>query len=58
MTKPVKLLFDVSFPNITLWVQGCGTVEIGRDSSTDSFIRVLDEGGMVWSGKSRYEDPR
>ena len=31
MTKPVKLLFDVSFPNITLWVQDCGTVEIGYD---------------------------
>ena len=55
MTKPAKLLFDVSFPNITLWVQGCGTVEIGCDSSTDSFIRALDEGGMVWSGKSRYQ---
>src|SRR4051794_34681407 len=48
-------LFDVSFPNITLWVQGCGTVEIGNDPNTDSFIRVLDEGGMVWSGKSRYQ---
>ena len=55
MTKPVKLLFDVSFPNITLWVQDCGTVEIGYDSNTDSFIRALDEGGMVWSGKSHYK---
>jgi hypothetical protein len=55
MTKPVELLFDVSFPNITLWVQGCGTVEIGYDSSTDSFIRALDEGGMVWSGNKSYK---
>ena len=55
MTKPVKLLFDVSFPNITLWVQGCGTVEIGYDSSTNSFIRALDEGGMVWSGNKSYK---
>ena len=55
MTKPVKLLFDVSFPNITLWVQGCGTVEIGCDPSTDSFIRALDEGGMVWSGNKSYK---
>ena len=36
-------------------VQGCGTVEIGCDSSTDSFIRALDEGGMVWSGKKSYK---
>lgn len=55
MTKPMKLLFDVSFPNITLWVQGCGTVEIGCDSSTDSFIQALDEGGMVWSGNKSYK---
>jgi hypothetical protein len=55
MTKPVELLFDVSFPNITLWVQGCGTVEIGCDSNTDSFIRALDDGGMVWSGNKRYK---
>ena len=55
MTKPMKLLFDVSFPNITLWVNGCGTVEIGYDPNTDSFIRAIDEGGMVWSGKSRYQ---
>ena len=55
MTKPLKLLFDVSFPNITLWVQGCGTVEIGNNSSTDSFVRALDKGGMVWSGKRRYK---
>ena len=55
MTKPLKSLFDVSFPNITLWVQGCGTVEMGNNSSSDSFVRALDEGGMVWSGKSRYK---
>ncbi len=47
MTRPPKLLFDVSFPNITLWVQGCGAVEIGNNSSTDSFVRALDEGGIV-----------
>jgi hypothetical protein len=43
------------FPNISLWVTGCGSVEVGYDPNTDSLIRVLDEGGMVWSGKSRYK---
>jgi hypothetical protein len=56
MTKRTKLVFQVVFPNITLWVQECGTVEIGYDPNTDSFIRVIDEGGMVWSGNSRYEN--
>jgi hypothetical protein len=46
---------EAAFPNITLWVQECGTVEIGYDPNTDSFIRVVDEGGMVWSGKNHYE---
>jgi len=46
---------ETTFPNITLWVQECGTVEIGYDFNKESFIRVLDEGGIVWSGKIRYE---
>jgi hypothetical protein len=29
-------------------------VEIGYDPNTDCFIRAIDEGGMVWSGKTRY----
>jgi hypothetical protein len=55
MTKPVKSSFESEFPNITIWVKECGTVEIGYDPNTDSFIRAMDEGGMVWSGKSRYK---
>ena len=56
MTKPMKSSFEVPFPNITLWVQECGTVEIGYDFNKESFMRVLDEGGLVWSGKSHYEN--
>ena len=55
MTKPIKSPFDASFPNITLWVNDSGMVEIGYDPNTDSFVRAIDEGGMVWSGKSRYQ---
>jgi len=51
----MKSSFEAAFPNITRWVKGFGTVEIGYDLGTDSFIRVIDEGGMPWSGKSRYE---
>jgi hypothetical protein len=51
MTKPVKSSFESEFPNITIWVKECGTVEIGYDPNTDSFIRAMDEGGMVWSGE-------
>jgi hypothetical protein len=47
--------FEAAFPNITRWVKESGTVEIGHDPHTDSFIRAIDEGGMPWSGKGRYE---
>ena len=47
--------FEAAFPNITRWVKESGTVEIGYDPHTDSFIRAIDEGGMVWSGESHYE---
>ena len=52
----MKSTFEAVCPNITRWVKERGTVEIGYDFNTDSFIRAIDEGGMVWSGKSRYEN--
>ena len=48
--------FEAVYPNITLWVKDCGIAEIGYDFNSDSFIRAIDEGGMIWSGKSRYEN--
>jgi hypothetical protein len=52
----MKSSFEKSCPNIALWVKECGIVELGYDANTDSFIRAIDEGGMVWSGKSCYEN--
>jgi hypothetical protein len=51
----MKSSFETAFPNITRWVKKLGKVEIGYDPRTDSFIRAIDEGGMPWSGQSRYE---
>jgi hypothetical protein len=36
------------------WVSEFGTVEIGPCHETRSFIRVLDEGDMVWKGRRSY----
>ena len=55
MTERIKPSFEATFPNITRWIKDFGTVEIGYDPNTDSFIRAIDEGGMVWSGESHYE---
>ena len=51
----MKLSFEAAFPNITRWVKGFGTVEIGYDPQTGSFIRAIDKGGMAWSGESHYK---
>jgi hypothetical protein len=47
--------FERSYPNIAAWVSNGGWVEIGYMEYTDSFIRALDEGGMIWEGKSKDE---
>jgi len=47
--------FESVYPNIAAWVSNGGWVEIGYESYTGSFVRALDEGGMIWEGVSRYE---
>ena len=29
-------------------------MEIGTDYNVQSFIRALDEGGMIWEGETQY----
>ena len=47
--------FSSTYPNITYWTESCGWIEIGYDNNTDTFIRVLDEGGIVWESKPEYK---
>ena len=42
------------FPNVAGWIRD-GWIELGPADWTRSFIRVLDEGGMVWEGRERYD---
>ncbi len=46
--------FDEQYPNIVWWVQE-SRIEIGRDEYGDSFIRVIDEGGVMWESEEVYE---
>ena len=32
-----------------------GQIEIGQDDDSQSFVRALDMGGMVWEGKPKYK---
>jgi hypothetical protein len=54
MTKNNKSMSPSSHPHLWRWVSEFGAVEIGLCSQTHSFIRVLDEGGMVWKGRRSY----
>ena len=47
--------FEDAYPNIAAWVSNGGWIEIGYESYTGSFVRALDEGGMIWEGVSKYE---
>ncbi len=40
--------FSEIYPNITQWIETLGWIEIGEDEYSDSLVRLLNEGGMVW----------
>ena len=42
--------FEQQYPHVASWVQD-GWIEIGRTGYDATFIRVLDEGGMIWSSE-------
>ena len=43
-----------TYPHVARWVKTHGWVEIGSDPCRPSFVRALDEGGMVWEGAASY----
>jgi hypothetical protein len=47
--------FERAFPHITRWINTHGWIEIGQIDGMSSFIMALDEGGLVWEGKRKYE---
>ena len=46
-------IIEKEYPNLAAWVLD-GWLEVGHVGWTASFIRLLDEGGMVWEGKAAY----
>lgn len=51
-------MFEKNYPNLSEWVNSRGWIELGSDEESDSWIRVLDMGGMVWedNGSDSLED--
>jgi hypothetical protein len=46
--------FAAAYPNIADWVLGGGWIEVGHTDYTRSFVRALDDGGMVFEGNHSY----
>jgi hypothetical protein len=49
--------FASTYPSIAKWVNGYGWIEMGDDLPgipQRSFVRALDEGGLIWAGKPTY----
>jgi hypothetical protein len=47
--------FSSIYPNIAARTESHGWIEIGQDDDSQSFVRALDMGGMVWEGKPKYK---
>jgi hypothetical protein len=54
MSKNTKSSGSASHPYLWRWSAEFGTIEIGHCRQTSSFIRALDEGGIVWKGRRSY----
>lgn len=54
MSKNTKSSASALYPHLERWVAEFGTVEIGHCHHTNSFLRVFDEGGLVWKGRRKY----
>ncbi len=48
--------FEQAYPHVTRWVKDYGWIEIGQDGMSPSFVRALDEGGLIWEGDGSAED--
>ena len=44
----------LAYPSIARWAEVYGWIEIGYCPPLRSFIRALDEGGMIWEGAPTY----
>ena len=51
----MKSQFSEIYPNIAHWVTTQGWIEIGQDEYSDSLVRALDEGGMVWENSDEHQ---
>ena len=47
-------MFDEQYPTLSEWILGRGWIELGQDEYSDSLVRILDIGGMLWESEKSY----
>ena len=48
-------MFDNEYPDLTAWILGGDTwIELGQDDFSESTIRILDIGGLIWESEHTY----
>ena len=50
----MALNLDATYPTIARCVMEYGWIEISQEHMSQSFVRALDEGGLVWEGQEDY----
>jgi hypothetical protein len=53
--QPASSLLDLAYPNLTHWIKEMGWIELGKDGHSKSWLRVLDEGGLVWESRRSHK---
>ena len=46
--------FEDIYPALSRWATSHGWIEVGQSVPGRSLIRVLDEGGVIWEGRTSY----
>ena len=44
-------MFKKYYPNLAEWINSRGWIELGSDEYSNSWVRILDQGGTVWEDK-------
>ena len=48
-------MIDNQYPTLAEWIlSGAGWIELGQNEYSDSLVRILDIGGLLWEGEKDY----
>ena len=48
-------MIDEQYPTLSEWIlSGAGWIELGQDEYSDSLVRILDIGGLLWESAQDY----